>query len=125
MKKKEKLFILGILIPALVLWAVMSLLQRGSDQTIRITVDGKEYGTYSLSRDQVIKINDTNTCEIKDGSARMTQADCPDQLCIHQRAIDEDGGMIVCLPNRVVIEGEKGGDVRYDKKKDSVPDAVT
>ena len=125
MKKKEKLFILGILIPALVLWAVMSLLQRGSDQTIRITVDGKEYGTYSLFRDQVIKINDTNTCEIKDGSARMTQADCPDQLCIHQRAIDEDGGMIVCLPNRVVIEGEKGGDVRYDKKKDSVPDAVT
>ena len=77
------------------------------------------------TEDQIIKINDTNVCEIKDGCVRMSWADCPDQLCIHQRAIDENGGMIVCLPNRIVIEGEKGGEVRYDEEKDSVLDAVT
>lgn len=125
MKKKEKYFILGILVLAIVLWISMSYFQKGSHQTIRITVDGEEFGTYSLAKDQIIKINDTNVCEIKDGSVRMTWANCPDHLCIHQRAVDENGGMIVCLPNRIVIEGEKGGEVRYDEEKDSVLDAVT
>lgn len=125
LKKKEKYFILGILVLAIVLWISMSYFQKGSHQTIRITVDGEEFGTYSLAKDQIIKINDTNVCEIKDGSVRMTWANCPDQLCIHQRAVDENGGMIVCLPNRIVIEGEKGGEVRYDEEKDSVLDAVT
>ena len=126
MKKKEIFFILGILILAGVLWVVMSFFRSGAHQTVRITVDGEEYGTYSLSEDQVIEINDTNVCEIRDGKVRMTEANCPDQLCIHQRAVDESGGTIICLPNRIVIEGEKGGDVQYDDSDDgSKIDAVT
>lgn len=126
MKKKEMIFILGILVLAGILWLAMSFFRRGSHQTIRITVDGEEYGTYSLSKDQVIRINDTNVCEIKDGKVRMTEANCPDQLCIHQRAIDENGGTIICLPNRIVIEGEKGSEVQYDDSDDGLKiDAVT
>ena len=75
---------------------------------IRITVNGEEYGTYSLGKDQVIKINGTNVCEIKNGEVKMTEADCPDHLCMKQKAVDSTGGTIVCLPNKVVIEGEKG-----------------
>lgn len=126
LKKKEMIFILGFLVLAGILWIGMSFARSGSHQTIRITVDGEEYGTYSLSKDQVIRINDTNVCEIKDGKVRMTEANCPDQLCIHQRAIDEGGGTIICLPNRIVIEGEKGGDVQYDDSDDGLKiDAVT
>ena len=29
-------------------------------------------------------------------------------LCLKQKAVDSTGGTIVCLPNKVVIEGEKG-----------------
>lgn len=125
MKKREVIFILGILLLAGILWAAMTLVRRGSHQTIRITVDGEEYGTYSLSQDQVIPINDTNVCEIKDGEVRMTEANCPDQLCIHQRAVGENGGTIICLPNRIVIESEKGGEVQYDDSSESKIDAVT
>ena len=35
------------------------------------------------------------------------RADCPDHLCLKQKAVDSTGGTIVCLPNKVVIEGEK------------------
>ena len=35
----------------------------------------------------------------------MLEADCPDHLCVHMSPIDERGGMIVCLPNKVFIEG--------------------
>lgn len=108
LKKKELTFIIGIVVFALILWGGMYLTRRGHYGTIRITVNGKEYGTYSLAKDQVIKIGDTNVCEIKNGEVRMIEADCPDHLCMKQKAVDSTGGTIVCLPNKVVIEGEKG-----------------
>ena len=80
LKKKEILFILGILAAATLLWAVTHLTDKGDLSTVRITVAGKEYGTYSLSKDQVISIGDTNRCEIKDGEIKMIWADCPDQF---------------------------------------------
>ena len=67
MKKKEVIFIAGILILAGVLWLGFQITGKRSHNTIRITVDGKEFGTYSLSQDQVIHIGDTNVCEIKNG----------------------------------------------------------
>ena len=123
LKKKEIIFIGGILVVALGLWGGMSLADKGAHAFIRITVDGEEYGTYSLSRDQTIKINDTNVCEIKDGKVRMNSAECPDHLCMKQKAIDEKGGTIVCLPNKVVIEGEKSSD--SDSSDELSIDAVT
>lgn len=106
MKKKEVIFILGILVFAGVLWGGLSLMRRGSSDTIRITVDGELYGTYPLNEDQLIPIGDTNVCQIKEGKATMVEAQCPDHLCLRQSAIGTSGGTIVCLPNKVVIEGE-------------------
>ena len=124
MKKKEILFIGGILVLALVLWAGISFFYKGQYGSITITVDGEEYGTYSLGKDQTISINDTNVCEIKDGKAHMISATCPDHLCLKQREIDEKGGTIVCLPNKVVIEGNKSADSTDSSDELSI-DAVT
>ena len=55
MKKKEFIFIGGILILALAMWGGMSLINKGSHGSIRITVDGEEYGTYSLEKDRRLK----------------------------------------------------------------------
>ena len=123
LKKKEILFILGILTAAALLWAGTKLLNSGSLSTVRITVAGKEYGTYSLSKDQVISIGDTNQCEIKDGEIKMIWADCPDHLCMKQHAIGKNGGTIVCLPNKVVIEGKKSSS--SNSEDELVIDSVT
>ena len=123
MKKNEFIFLGGVLILALTLWGGITFANRGSHGSIKITVAGKEYGTYSLSKNQTIKINDTNICEIKDGQARMISAECPDHLCMKQKAIDEKGGTIVCLPNKVVIEGEKS--TGSDNADELSIDAVT
>ena len=53
----------------------------------------------------------------------MISAECPDHLCIKQKAINEKGGTIVCLPNKVVIEGEKSSD--SDSTDELSIDAVT
>ena len=74
--------------------------------TITITIDGKEYGTYSLLEEQIITIDQNgalNIIEIKDGEAYMLEASCPDQLCVDQNEISYDKESIICLPNKVVI----------------------
>ncbi len=73
---------------------------------IVITVDGKEYGTYSLLEEQTIVIENgdaKNIIEIKDGKAYMLEASCPDQLCVDQNDISYDKESIICLPNKVVL----------------------
>lgn len=86
--------------------------------TVVITVNGQEYGRYSLLQEQEIAVFDgdgtvTNRIKIEDQTAKMIEADCPDGLCMHQRAISRDKENIVCLPNQVVvtIESSSGSDI--------------
>lgn len=124
LKKKEAIFIASILVIAGILGLDFRISGQRSHNTIRITVDGKEFGIYSLSKDQVIHIGDTNVCEIKDGKVTMIEATCPDHYCMKQKAVDEHGGSIICLPNKVVIEGK---DSAEPSESDDSPkiDAVT
>ena len=74
-------------------------------QMLKISVDGEVCGEYSLKDKQEIKIGDTNVCQIEeDGTVSMTEADCPDQLCVKQGKIKAFGESIICLPNKVVLE---------------------
>ena len=126
MKKKEWIVIGVLLSLAFLMLAVMRLFPE-ENHYIRITVDGREYGIYSLNKDQVIHINDTNICEIKNGSAYMLSAQCPDKLCMKQIPVDEHGGTIVCLPNKVVIEAVTAEGEIQDTEENRLPavDAVT
>jgi len=45
-----------------------------------------------------------NVVQIIDGSAKMIDANCPDEHCMHQAPIIYSGQTIVCLPNRMVIQ---------------------
>lgn len=51
-----------------------------------------------------------NTVEAEPGRIRIRQADCPDQVCVRQGWISDASVPIVCLPNRLVIQIEGGGD---------------
>ena len=87
------------------------LADRKKAQEAVVTVDGEVYGTYSLAKDQTIEIQDGNRLRIQNGQAKMEWADCPDQLCVHQKAISRTGESIICLPNQVVVsvQGSKEG----------------
>ena len=94
----------GLLVGCLIFYALG--VKKGAEVTV--TVAGELYGTYSLEKDAVIEIqingSVTNRLEIKDKKASVTEASCPDKLCVHQKAISKTNETIVCLPNKVVIE---------------------
>ena len=52
----------------------------------------------------------TNTIQVERGRIRVSQANCPDQVCVDQGWISDGTVPIVCLPHRLVIEITGGGD---------------
>lgn len=73
--------------------------------TAVVTVDGVVVAEYNLATDGEYSLNGgTNTLVIKGGEAYVTNASCPDGLCVNQGKISMIGERIVCLPNRVMIE---------------------
>ncbi len=102
-----------ILIVSVLLIASIGLLYlfvfRSNGDTVKVTVDGKVYGTYSIKKDTTVDIysgidnNKLNRLVISDGKAYMEHATCPDGICVAHSPIFRDGESIVCLPQKVVV----------------------
>lgn len=79
-----------------------------NEKYVEIDVDGKLYKTYPLvNHEETIEIKTKlgeNFIEIKDGKVHILDADCPDKVCIKDGYISEPGQILVCLPNKVVVE---------------------
>lgn len=87
----------------------LRLMTRSEGDAAVVTVDGVEVARYPLSRDmetELTGLGGTNYLVIHDGMADVTEADCPDELCVHESAIRYDGETIVCLPHKLVVRIE-------------------
>lgn len=114
-KRNDLILILGIICIAAFAYLLHERMQNVDDGIVVVKVDGEEKGTYRLSEEQTIEINGgTNILQIKEGKADMTEADCPDKLCVHQKAVSKNGESIICLPNKVVIEVKSSEQSVYD-----------
>ena len=114
-KRNDLILILGIICIAALAYLLHERMQNVDDGIVLVKVDGEEKGTYRLSEEQTIEINGgTNILQIKEGKADMTEADCPDKLCVHQKAVSKNGESIICLPNKVVIEIKSSEQSAYD-----------
>ena len=105
MKKKDLCLIFVFLLIAGIIYLFTRNGEAGNQ--VRITLDGKEYGTYSLSENQEIPVQTEYGCnivQIKDGMVFMKDADCPDKYCIHQGKTARKNKSIVCLPHKLMVE---------------------
>ena len=116
--KRDILLLVVILAVFLVIFAVYHFTHQETGGVAVVTVDGEEYGRYSLEEDQEIPIlidgEETNRLVIADGEADMISADCPDQLCVNEKAASKNGETIVCLPNEVVVTIESDEEADFD-----------
>ena len=76
-----------------------------------VYIENEVVGKYPLAINSEYEINGgTNILKIEDGKAYMLYADCPDGWCKNQGKIYLSGERITCLPNRVMIIVERGGE---------------
>lgn len=81
-----------------------------ADKIISVQIGGREVDSIPLIPENEGKVFryktklGYNIVEIKNQKVHIREADCPDQLCIHQGYIDEPGEILVCLPHQMVVE---------------------
>lgn len=113
MKKKDFILIGVIVALALVLLICVKLTQKEGAYVV-VKIDGIEVATYSLNVNGTYTLNGgTNVLIIKDGFAYLSEANCPDHLCVKQGKISKTGQVITCLPNKltVTVYGAEKNDV--------------
>ena len=105
------MILLLLLIAAAVSAAYILLQDRESDAlTARVTRDGvllAEIDLRHVDDPYSLTFEDgsgTNTVLVEQGRIRVSEADCPDQICVRQGYISDDIIPIVCLPHRLMIE---------------------
>ena len=114
---KDVVFLGSLLLGGILLTAGIYLFSQ-TGASVRITIDGTVYGTYSLNEDREIPVEQDgsviNVVQIEHGSVRMKQATCPDELCVRQGAISRERQTIVCLPHKLVVEVYGTHEQEYD-----------
>lgn len=109
MKKRDIVVCGGILIVAAALYAGFRPGETGGYAVVKI--NGEEAYRLPLQNNTQIEIKQQeqfNTVVIENGFAYISEASCPDKLCVKQPKISKNNELIVCLPNKVVMEIENG-----------------
>lgn len=99
-----------IIVSLLGLYYVKVYVSETGEKYISIQVDGDEYKKIYFGENMEGKTFEVKTdygfnkIEIGNDKVRVIEADCPDKLDVKQGWISNPGEIIVCLPNRLVIE---------------------
>lgn len=105
-KKKELVLILVILAVSALLYAGTRIIFSKPPMRVEISVDGTVIETLDLNKDTELTVEGwnggTNLVVIKDGTVHVTEASCPDKVCVNQGTIRRTGEAIICLPNRMI-----------------------
>ena len=118
-KKLRNDLILGIavIIAAAGIWIGSELIKEDGAFAV-VLVEGAESARYPLSEDAEIRLESENggynILVIKDGKADVTEASCPDHVCVDQRPVGRTGEAITCLPNKTVITVEGPEEAEID-----------
>ncbi len=106
--RADLIVIAALLLLAGILYLVLNIgRQEGGVAVVR--VDGVETERHSLKVDGTFPLNGgSNILVISDGQAWLSEANCPDLLCVRQGKIHYTGQVITCLPNRLTVTVEGG-----------------
>ncbi|MBS4534876.1 NusG domain II-containing protein [Clostridium sp. D2Q-14] len=120
MKKLDLIIIIIVLSIALAGYLYIEY-ERDTDfnnKRAEIYVNGELYDSYQLTNDideEIIIETELgrNIIKLYNNGADIIDSDCPDKICVEDGFISNPGEMLVCLPNKVVVEikGEKEDEI--------------
>lgn len=118
MKKFDWILIAAVLALALLVWGGWAIIHpsgglHSSDGEMYAVaeLDGREVARLPLSEDGehtlICGDGEYNRIVVKDGTVFISEASCPDKICVHTGKVNREGDSIVCLPHRLVVRVEK------------------
>lgn len=120
MKKLDFIIIVVLIIISFIPQLIFAVTSHGRNSKLyaEITVKGSVYKKIQLQGDlnqSVIVTTElgTNKVQIRNGKVSITEADCPDKICIKAGEISKSGEILVCLPHKLIVEikGENEKDI--------------
>ena len=100
--RRDVIFIAALLIISALLFIFLHHNEVGAGVVVR--VEGNEIARYSLSENGTYPLNGgTSILVIENGEAYLSDADCPDRLCVRQGSVKYTGECITCLPNKLTV----------------------
>ncbi len=115
-KKIDYIIIIFLLIFAFALYGYTQLAKSKGGEVV-VKINGEEVGSYPLSQDTTVVIGDDesyNILKIENGKASISEASCPDKLCVKMGEISLNTQSVVCLPNKLIIEIRGGEEADVD-----------
>ncbi len=87
---------------------------RGNDQIEMVTIkfwDGRSQQINLLQDQQLTVQGKLGPVQItvSQGQVRITESLCPEQICINTGELPKATGVIVCVPNGILLEGQRSG----------------
>ena len=100
--------LIGVILVAAVAGMLVIQSVREEGAQVVITWNGEVDGTYSLAEDRTLVFEGENggynVVTIEDGFVFMAEANCPDQVCVNHKPLNQTADPIVCLPNKLEVK---------------------
>ena len=117
-KKTKSLGFWMVLIAVLAAVCIVGMIlingNRHTGGAVQVTQNGEVVGLYPLDEDQTLRFDSDsggyNIVVISNGTVRVSEASCPDQVCVRKGATDQTNDPIACLPNKLVVQVVGGGE---------------
>lgn len=106
MKKQDFILIFALLAVAVVAFFVINNVISKDGAKVQVLVYGEIFYEYNLDENGEYSIETdmgVNTLVIEDGNAYVSDANCPDKLCVNQGKISKSGQSVICLPHKLVV----------------------
>ena len=120
-RKKEIIDVLILVIIAVISFVCIRFFVEDNGRYVKVYVNDKLTKTFDLDKDQKYFIETKkgyNLLIIKDGKARVADADCPNRICVDKGAISKNDESIICLPHHVVVTIESNKSSKVDAVAD-------
>ena len=118
MRKNDKILISILGVITLILFIILFFMKQNTvNGEAVVLIEGREVGRYSLAEDRVVEIPGlcgVNVLTIESGEAWMSEAVCPDKVCMDFGKIHYNTEMIVCRPGGIVVLIENGDSSEID-----------
>ena len=80
--------------------------------------NGELIAELDLQKETELQLDDglggTNTVKVKDGMIFVSDANCPDQICVYSNPISHTGEVVACLPHGLLLTVKEPGGEALD-----------